>query len=523
MKSMKKMLCLLLVAMLLVSAIPFSVAADTTTDAGTLKSYPIVYRIHFVGEYVPVPVTIDDLPSDVQVLALTNDPDPSAIRSAALERCSAANAKTFISQLGFAEHGRQAIDYTLGDIEVTFESGTVYYTLSVTKNPETTDRYTVVDATILEKVGSTYVSNGKTIPVDILERTTQNPVRTTVTVTQWKTGAQIKEKYAAAFDGKTVNVDDRYVNDNVPYICISTSTSSSSSGGESLGGGSSNNGGSSSNNGGSGSNNGGSGSNNGGTGTVAQFKVTFLNVNGVEFYSEYVTANGTIAASASFLNSSVGTKAGHEHIGWKAGNSNTKSTDVVLTDRINSNITYVPQFKNLTNNSTWAPGNGSSSGSSGTSSGDNLSKGNTNRVLLHVFLNGDTSALYKTYDITDQAVDMKHVTYDWVYTYLRQYYNAKNNAGLKLDGLYYVTGNWVGDYFNDNYTKDITDIISKLNRDGYVHINVMLNNATAKTASTADKTNPKTGDTIFVPFMVMGLTATALAAAYVFGKKRIAR
>ena len=59
--------------------------------------------------------------------------------------------------------------------------------------------------------------------------------------------------------------------------------------------------------------------------------------------------------------------------------------------------------------------------------------------------------------------------------------------------------------------------------DGYVHISVMLKNAKAKTSATADSSNPKTGDTIFVPVMVMGLTASALAAAYVIGKKRFAR
>ena len=68
----------------------------------------------------------------------------------------------------------------------------------------------------------------------------------------------------------------------------------------------------------------------------------------------------------------------------------------------------------------------------------------------------------------------------------------------------------------------VNDVINRLEK-GYVDINIMLNNAVAKTTAKADSSNPKTGDTIFVPVMVMGVTATALAAAYVFGKKRIAR
>ena len=66
--------------------------------------------------------------------------------------------------------------------------------------------------------------------------------------------------------------------------------------------------------------------------------------------------------------------------------------------------------------------------------------------------------------------------------------------------------------------------LDRMRSEGYVHLNVMLTNAKAKSSSSnADSSNPKTGDTIFVPVMVMGVTATALAAAYVFGKKRFAR
>lgn len=150
------------------------------------------------------------------------------------------------------------------------------------------------------------------------------------------------------------------------------------------------------------------------------------------------------------------------------------------------------------------------------------SKHNTNKVMLHVFLNGNTSAVYASYNITgDLAQDYK-VTYNEVKSYLMNRYKAKTDAGLDLDGLYYVTGNWVGNYFQDNKAATIDDLDWELEK-GYVHINVMLNNATAKTSSNADTSNPKTGDDIYMTVTVMGLSAAALCAVYYISKKRAVR
>lgn len=265
----------------------------------------------------------------------------------------------------------------------------------------------------------------------------------------------------------------------------------------------------------------GTGSNTGSnTGTVAQFKVTFLNVNGVEFYSEYVTANGTIAASANFLNSSVGTKDGYEHIGWKANGGSTKTTSVVLTDRINANVTYAPVFRNVTNGNDIVPGGGTSSGSNGSSSSS------TNKFPYDVYLNIYKDTLVGSADkcvkITNGIALDGLVTLAEVKTVVKNYYTAKDSDGISYDGLYLAQGNWVADYVADTKKYDSIDA-GEMRQTGTVYINVMISNAKAKSTATADTSNPKTGDTIFVPVMVMGVTATALAAAYVFGKKRIAR
>ena len=259
------------------------------------------------------------------------------------------------------------------------------------------------------------------------------------------------------------------------------------------------------------------------TGTVAQFKVTFLNVNGIEFYSEYVTANNTITASADFLNSSVGTKAGYEHIGWKANSGSTKTTNVVLTDKINANVTYAPVFKSLADNSVVIPGGGSSTTSNGNSSSSGTT---TNKFPYDVYLNIYKDTLVgsadKSVKITNGIALDGLVTLAEVKNVVKNYYTAKDSDGISYDGLYLAQGNWVANYVADTQKYDSIKA-GEMRQTGTVYINVMIGNAKAKSTATADTSNPKTGDTIFVPFMVMGVTATALAAAYVFGKKRIAR
>lgn len=156
------------------------------------------------------------------------------------------------------------------------------------------------------------------------------------------------------------------------------------------------------------------------------------------------------------------------------------------------------------------------------------SKDNSNKVYLHVYLNGDASTIVMTKDITGT-----YLMDDWstdtteILKYLKNnYYTAKDTSeAITIDGLYTNTntnGAFPGNYYADNKVSRLDNIKDKL-EDGYVHISVMLKNAKAKSSSTADSSNPKTGDTIFVPVMVMGLTASALAAAYVIGKKRFAR
>lgn len=147
------------------------------------------------------------------------------------------------------------------------------------------------------------------------------------------------------------------------------------------------------------------------------------------------------------------------------------------------------------------------------------------QVRLHVFKNLNINPnSCDDYNITTMAKNAKQVTFDMVDSFLRTKYTASDTSkNMTVDGLYDVSGNWAGNFVYGDKTDVVTGIVARLNNEGNIDINVMLNNAKAKGSSTADSSNPKTGDTIFVPVMVMGVTGTILAAAYVFGKKRIAR
>jgi len=150
------------------------------------------------------------------------------------------------------------------------------------------------------------------------------------------------------------------------------------------------------------------------------------------------------------------------------------------------------------------------------------SKLNSNKVYLHVFLNNKIDEPDMNINITDWiAADGKVDVKTDVRTVVKTYYTAKNSDGINIDGLYLAVGNWVGSFITDTKSETIDNIVD-LKEDGYVHINVMVTNARAKTASTStpDSTNPKTGDSIYMAVTVMGLSATALAAVLFLNKKR---
>lgn len=149
------------------------------------------------------------------------------------------------------------------------------------------------------------------------------------------------------------------------------------------------------------------------------------------------------------------------------------------------------------------------------------SKYNTCKVRLHVFLNGKVSEEARTFDITSMASDTV-ISLKEVSNFLLNYYSATTSTGIKFDGLYKAEGAWLGKFVQDKRIDSIENVDDLLEA-GHVDINIMLDNAKAKTSSTADSSNPKTGDAIFAPVAVLTLSTAALAAVYFISKKRVVR
>ena len=147
------------------------------------------------------------------------------------------------------------------------------------------------------------------------------------------------------------------------------------------------------------------------------------------------------------------------------------------------------------------------------------------KVYLHIFKDNKVDDPAKTINITEGiALDGK-VTLDEVKTVVKNYYTAKTSDGIKYDGMYLAEGNWVGNFVNDTKKYDTISDTNEMRKTREVHINVMITNANAKSTTTekADKTNPKTGDMIFIPVIFMVVSSAAIAGVYFYNKKRSAR
>ena len=147
------------------------------------------------------------------------------------------------------------------------------------------------------------------------------------------------------------------------------------------------------------------------------------------------------------------------------------------------------------------------------------------KVYLHIFKDNKVDDPAKTINITEGiALDGK-VTLDEVKTVVKNYYTAKTSDGIKYDGMYLAKGNWVGNFVNDTQKYTTIEDTNEMRKESEVHINVMITNANAKSTTNekADKTNPKTGDMIFIPVIFMVVSGAAIAGVYFYNKKRNAR
>lgn len=497
MKSMKKMLCLLLVAMLLVAAMPVAASADSNTPLSIYYSCPTPGA--GANRWI-------ELDTALATTILYNKDEITALRAS---EAFAINNSDIIAKLGINTN----LAYIKSVTRTAVNENQVNYTveLSAVDKPATTNQY--VQARIYD--GDT--DTGKTMDVYCQVITHTAPASTEVSkILTAPTAAEVKSALGTAYTDKTItSITTRIIvggGSTVPAVYVTTGTAPSNTTGGStvittpVGDGTVVVTPPESNNGGSGSNNG-----------VTTYNVKFYDVNGSCHWNINVASGSTVgiadnstATQISYAEEHVGTKSGYTFSGWKKnGTGDVLSTATVADLAITANTEFRPVFT--------ANSSSSGSGSSGTTN---------NKFPYPVYLNIYKDTLVgspdKRVEITKGIALDGLVSLEEAKTVVKNYYTAKDSDGISYDGLYIAEGNWVANYVADTQKYDSIDAGS-MRQTGTVYINVMIGNAKAKTSATADASNPKTGDTIFVPFMVMGVTATALAAAYVFGKKRIAR
>lgn len=137
------------------------------------------------------------------------------------------------------------------------------------------------------------------------------------------------------------------------------------------------------------------------------------------------------------------------------------------------------------------------------------------RVYLEIYTNNDTKTIVKRVDITSYADDyvITKAEVEKVVT-SKKLVTPKSGYSLKYIGLFDEQG-WY-DYTHDPETKGEDYII--VNRDGDDYVSVMINNV--KTVA-ADTTNPKTGDYITIAVSTMALAGAALVTITALKKRKM--
>lgn len=235
-------------------------------------------------------------------------------------------------------------------------------------------------------------------------------------------------------------------------------------------------------------------------------RVTFYGTDGKAVSTYNVTSGSSIdSKKVSDAQSKADNKTGYTFKGWKIDNKGDLYTSAQVAKLvIKGNVdfyAYLEKDTTTTNNKF------------------------PYKVYLHIFKDNKVDDPAKTINITEGiALDGK-VTLDEVKTVVKNYYTAKTSDGIKYDGLYMAKGNWVGNFVNDTQKYTTIEDTNEFRKESEVHINVMITNANAKSTTNekADKTNPKTGDMIFIPVIFMVVSGAAIAGVYFYNKKRNAR
>ena len=244
----------------------------------------------------------------------------------------------------------------------------------------------------------------------------------------------------------------------------------------------------------------------GSTPEAGTVRVTFYGTDGKAVSTYNVTSGSSIdSKKVSDAQSKADNKTGYTFKGWKIDNNGTVYTSAEVSKLvIKGNVdfyAYLEKDTTTTNNKF------------------------PHEVYLQIYKDTKLSAPDKTIKISDGIAVDGVVSMKEVQSVVKNYYTAKNSDGIQYDGLYLAEGNFAGNYVTDSGKQDSFDDINARRQERNVHINVMITNANAKSTTNekADKTNPKTGDMIFIPVIFMVVSGAAIAGVYFYNKKRNAR
>lgn len=144
-------------------------------------------------------------------------------------------------------------------------------------------------------------------------------------------------------------------------------------------------------------------------------------------------------------------------------------------------------------------------------------------VSVVIYTNGNKQTPTVTLDLYEWAQDGVITLADLQQAVAKHGIKANNNAGLSVYGPF--TPNQWTSYVSHDYFRNSTERVSVNAGEAtvlyaMVH-NVKITKGTVDPYGTiADKSNPKTGDMIYAPMMVLGLSASALAVLFYLNKKR---
>jgi len=112
-----------------------------------------------------------------------------------------------------------------------------------------------------------------------------------------------------------------------------------------------------------------------------------------------------------------------------------------------------------------------------------------------------------------------------VHTIVNTYYTNKSGGKIPvsdMDGIYLTNRDTEINRIEDENKYDSIDNVKEMRMENVVVMHVWIRNYKAK-STTSSSTNPKTGDSVMMTVTTLGVTASALAAAYYVSKKRMAR